>query len=78
MTFLGEIIELYLQKGNFLENLMPFLNKEAKKTFSVKDAVNYWTNSYYKISGYLEVKEAFRKGFPQKDPHQQIGQYGKT
>ena len=30
MTFLGEIIELYLQYGNFLENLMPTLNKETK------------------------------------------------
>ena len=30
MTFLGEIIELYLQKGSFLEKLMPTLNKEIK------------------------------------------------
>ena len=30
MTFLGEIIEFYLQQ-NFLENLMPTLNKETKK-----------------------------------------------
>ena len=27
MTFLGEIIELYLPLGNFLEILMPTLNK---------------------------------------------------
>ena len=31
MTFLGEIIEIYLQKGNFLENLIPTLNKETKR-----------------------------------------------
>ena len=36
MTFLGDIIELYLQKGNFLENLMPSLNKEAKKPSMLK------------------------------------------
>ena len=32
MTFLGEIIELYLQLGNFLENLMPPLNNFNKET----------------------------------------------
>ena len=35
MTFLGEIIEIYLQKGNFLENLIPTLNKETKRKASM-------------------------------------------
>ena len=35
MTFLGEVIELYLQEGNILENLMPTLNKETKNKASV-------------------------------------------
>ena len=30
MTFLGEIIELYIQLGNFFKTLMPTLNKERK------------------------------------------------
>ena len=30
-TFLREIIGLYLQWGNFLENLMPTLYKEKKR-----------------------------------------------
>ena len=30
MTFLGGIIELYLQQGNFLKNLMSTLKKELK------------------------------------------------
>ena len=29
-AFLGEIIEFYFQKGNFLENLMPTFNEETK------------------------------------------------
>ena len=33
MTFLGEIIEHYLQEGNFLKNLMSTLNKKT----TVKD-----------------------------------------
>ena len=28
MNFLENLIELYLQQGNFLENLMPTLNKK--------------------------------------------------
>ena len=32
---LGEIIELYLQQGNFLENLIPTLNKDPKIKASV-------------------------------------------
>ena len=35
MTFLGEIIERYLQMGNFLGNLMSILNKETKKKTSM-------------------------------------------
>ena len=35
MTFLGKIIELYLQWGIFLENLIPTLNKEVKITASM-------------------------------------------
>ena len=30
MSFLGEIVELYLQWNNFLENLKPTVNKETK------------------------------------------------
>ena len=30
LTFLGEIIELWLQEVNFFENVMPTLNKETK------------------------------------------------
>ena len=32
ITFLGEITELYLQKVNFLENVMPHLNNLNKET----------------------------------------------
>ena len=32
ITFSGEIIELYLQKVNFLENVMPHLNNLNKET----------------------------------------------
>ena len=35
MTFFGGNIELDLQKGNFLENLMPNLNKEPKNKTSM-------------------------------------------
>ena len=35
MTFLGEIIEHYLQMGNFLGNLMSILNKETKNKTSM-------------------------------------------
>ena len=35
ITFLGEIIELYLCEGNFLENIMSALNKETKNKASV-------------------------------------------
>ena len=35
MTFLGEIIELYLQLGNFFKTLMPTLNKERKWSINV-------------------------------------------
>ena len=35
MTFLGEIIERYLQMGNFLGNLMSILNKETKNKTSM-------------------------------------------
>ena len=36
MTFFGGIIELDLQKSNFLENFISNLNKEPKN-FNVKD-----------------------------------------
>ena len=32
IIFWGEIIKLYLQQGNFLQNLMSALNKETKVT----------------------------------------------
>ena len=35
MTFMGDIIELYLQHGNFLKNLSPTLNKEAQNKSSI-------------------------------------------
>ena len=35
MTFLGEIIELYLQQDNFLDNLMRTSNKETENKDSV-------------------------------------------
>ena len=35
MNFVGEIIELYLQWGNFLENLISALHKETKRKVSV-------------------------------------------
>ena len=35
MNLLGEIIELYLQYGYFLENLMPALNKEMESKSSM-------------------------------------------
>ena len=35
MNLLGEIIELYLQYGYFLENLMPTLNKEMENKSSM-------------------------------------------
>ena len=35
MTFLREIIELYLKYGNFLEYFMTTLNKETKNKTSV-------------------------------------------
>ena len=49
MTFLGEIIELQLQWGNFLENLMPALNKETKnKAWMLKiDAFCYFLPEMY-------------------------------
>ena len=42
MTSLREIIELYLQWSNFLENVMPTLSKETKTSASMfRDAVIY-------------------------------------
>ena len=35
LTFLGEIIELYLRYGNYLENVMPTLHKETKNKASM-------------------------------------------
>ena len=35
MIFLGKIIDLFLQYGNFLETLMPTLNKEMKNKGSM-------------------------------------------
>ena len=35
MTLLGEIIELYKQWGNFLENLIPTLIKETENKASM-------------------------------------------
>ena len=46
MTFLGEIVKLYLQQGNFLDNLMPTLNKEKKnKASMLKIDVSYYFHS---------------------------------
>ena len=67
MTFMGDIIELYLQHGNFLKNLLPTLNKEAQNKSSILKT--QWTTEWriflvktsYRISSYLEVR-----GFPQK------------
>ena len=50
---------------------MPTFNKEAKKqSFIIKDAVNYWNDlkRFHKSSSYLEVKKAFRRRFPEKEP----------
>ena len=46
MTFLEEIIELYLQWCNFLEKLMSTLSKETKNIVSVlKIDVSYYFHS---------------------------------
>ena len=55
MTFLGEINELYLQYGNFLEKLIPTLNKVTKKCFHVKmqsitEQLIFVVKTYYKTS----------------------------
>ena len=60
MTFLGEINELYLQYGNFLEKLIPTLNKVTEKCFHVKmqsitEQLIFVVKTYYKTSWYLEV-----------------------
>ena len=68
-----EIIELYWQWGDFLKYLMPTLNKETKSKASVlKMQLTtehvFVVKTYYKTSSYLEVKEAFCRRFPEKDP----------
>ena len=46
ITFLGEIIELYLQQSNFLEILMPTLNRETEnKASMLKIDVSYYFHS---------------------------------
>lgn len=74
MTFMGDIVELYLQHGNFLKNLLPTLNNEAQNKSSILKT--QWTTEWriflvktsYRISSYLEVREAFRRRFLEKDP----------
>ena len=74
MTFLGEIIELYLQYGIFVENLIPTLNKETKnkalmfKMQLTTEQCVFVVITYYKARSCLEVNEAFHRRFPKKDP----------
>ena len=56
MIFLGEIIELYLQWSNFLENLMPTLNKETKNKPSM---LKIDVSCYFHIL----LPEAYLQGF---------------
>ena len=74
MTFLGEIIELYVQYGIFVENLIPTLNKETKnkalmfKMQLTTEQYVFVVITYYKARSYLEVNETFHRRFPKKDP----------
>ena len=53
---------------------MPTFNKETKKKASMlkiqlpTEQPVFVVKRYYKTSSYLEVKEAFRRRFPEKDP----------
>ena len=77
MTSLREIIELYLQWSNFLENVMPTLSKETKTSASMfRDAVIYWTACFctWNVLQYQQLfgkKRLSAEDF-QRKTHQQI------
>ena len=83
MTFLREIIELYLQQGNFLETLMLTLTKKMKnkalilKMQLITEQRVFVVKTYYKTSYCLEVKETFRRRFREADSSTN-GQKGST
>ena len=74
MKFLGKIVELYLQLGNFFRKFNPYFKQKTKKNIVSTLKMHLITDHvfvikiYYKNSSYLEVKEAFRGIFLEKDP----------